>query len=197
MSSHFLYKITNQKTGKSYIGVTKNFSRRVASHLSGSGSSEIAKDLKDGFTSQILLIGSERYVYDMEPQAINLYNTLTPYGYNKGRGGEGGNTSKRLGELNTQAVLCEKDVLNIRTRAANKEPHESLALEFKVTREAISTLVRGDSWKHVGGPLTKRKLITQEDIDNFLALKAEGLNAKQISEKTGWSKSTIWKYLQK
>lgn len=197
MTSHFLYKITNQKTGKSYIGVTKNFSRRVACHLSGAGSSEIAKNLKDDFTTEILLIGSERYVYDMESKVIKLYNTLTPYGYNKGFGGEGGNVSNRLGESNTQAILSEKDVLNIRTRAANKEPHESLALEFKVTRETISTLVRGDSWKHVGGPITKRKLITQEDINIFLFLKTQGLSVKQISEKTGWSKPTIWKYLRK
>lgn len=196
MTSHYLYKLTNLNNGKSYIGVTKSLNRRVAAHLSGSGSAEIAKDLADTFTVTTLVIGSERYIYDLEPKAIDLYNTLAPQGYNLGRGGEGGNISLREGSLNTQAVLSEEVVVFIREEAARGVHHQTLADNFSVRRETISTLVRGDSWKSVGGPITKRRKVTSEDIRTFKELKEKGLSIKQIAKETNWSYSAVWNQLR-
>jgi hypothetical protein len=196
MTTHYLYKITNLDKGKSYIGVTKTLNRRIAAHLSGNGSVEIAKDLDDTFKATTLVIGMERYIYDLEPKVISLYNTIAPYGYNLGSGGEGGNVSNRQGVLNTQAILSESSVIFIREQAAKGVLHEDLAAQFSVTRETISTLVRGDSWKSVGGPITRRKKVTSEDIEAFKKLRSEGLSIKKISEKTNWSHSTVWKYLK-
>jgi DNA-binding MarR family transcriptional regulator len=68
--------------------------------------------------------------------------------------GDKGRTGTRPGSTNNVAKLTESDVLAIRERAAAGEILNNLAEEYGVTSIVISKIVRGLSWKHVGGPLT-------------------------------------------
>lgn len=54
-----------------------------------------------------------------------------------------------LGELSTNAKLTEKDVLEIRRRAASGETQISIAKNFPVSHKRISKIVRRETWKHI------------------------------------------------
>ena len=43
--THYIYKITNQVSGKSYIGQTINIKRRIFEHLTGEGSKNLLIDI--------------------------------------------------------------------------------------------------------------------------------------------------------
>jgi signal recognition particle subunit SEC65 len=50
-------------------------------------------------------------------------------------------------------VLTAEKVVQIRERRHAGETFDSLAAEFRVTRQAISQIVKGMTWKHAGGPI--------------------------------------------
>lgn len=193
-TAHYLYLITNPTNRKQYIGVSKDPNRRMREHFSGNGSKKIAEDLNDSMTFNLLVKGSEQYIYGIESEAISRFNTLDPNGYNIGIGGEGGNISNRKGELNTQARLSESQILEIRELASNNVLHSVLAEQFRVTRENISSIVRGASWANVGGIITSRKTVSSEDIEIFNYLLVKGLTRTLIAKETGWSYQTVYKY---
>ena len=61
----------------------------------------------------------------------------------------------QFGEKNTQAVLVESQVVEIRVRyAAGGVRQVDLAKEFGVSKRAISKISRGIMWPDVGGPRT-------------------------------------------
>lgn len=102
---YYLYKITNNVNGKLYLGVTKDFNKRMKQHINGSKdkallSRAIKRYGKANFTFEILCIGSEEYIYDLERKAICLYGSHCKdgHGYNislGGKGGEGNRIEKR------------------------------------------------------------------------------------------------------
>lgn len=194
MASHYLYRIFNPIKHKSYIGVTKNLLERKRCHFSGNGNKLLKEDLKDNLLFEVLVEGSERYIYDLEPLAIKAFDTLHPAGYNLGTGGEGGNITNRSGNSNTQAKLSESIVVSIREEAATGALHRDLAERYDVTRENISCIVRGASWAEYRGPISKRKVVLDEDKELFLSLIAEGRSRKDVANLTGWSYQTIYKY---
>jgi hypothetical protein len=60
------------------------------------------------------------------------------------------------GERNRHASLTEIDVLNIRVRFdAGCVTQTDLAIEFGVLQSTIGRIIRGETWKHVGGPIIR------------------------------------------
>lgn len=57
------------------------------------------------------------------------------------------------GEKNSHAKLLDEQVLAIRQRFDDGELIVTLAAEFGLTRSAISAIVNGRTWKHLGGPI--------------------------------------------
>lgn len=53
----------------------------------------------------------------------------------------------------TNPVLTAEKVVQIRQRRYEGATLDSLAAEFRVTRQAISQIVKGFTWKHAGGPI--------------------------------------------
>lgn len=53
------------------------------------------------------------------------------------------------GEQATSVKLTEKDVLQIRMRAANGESTRAIAKDFPVNQASISQIVRRRTWKHI------------------------------------------------
>lgn len=60
---------------------------------------------------------------------------------------EKGRSSNRRGEKCPTAKLTWEKVAKIRALAASGKTHTSIAPLFGVTREAVSTIVRGERWK--------------------------------------------------
>lgn len=199
--NYCVYKLTDT-SGLKYYGVTKEYKRRVQAHLSGNGSTLIREALSFGevFSADIVFEGTEENCYKKEAEMIKLENTVFPNGYNISKGGYQGGTSSRKGVDNTQSILNESKVLSIRVDyAENNKTQEELAKEYGVVRETISAIVRGSSWKEVGGPLTVKRnkdlKTPQNIIDNIIELrKSTKLTYDQISEKLNITRSVAAKY---
>lgn len=96
-----IYKITNNRNGKAYIGQTIHdaVNTRIRDHLAGKGNrilkQALAKYGADAFTFEILHDGIiPEFLNDLEKEAIAKFNTVTPHGYNLTAGGEDGVRSK-------------------------------------------------------------------------------------------------------
>lgn len=81
-----LYKIVNSINDKIYIGITSDPSRRLKQHKSDSSNCTKLKRamLKygpDNFSMEIICIGSEQYIIELEEKAITLYDSMMN-GYN-------------------------------------------------------------------------------------------------------------------
>lgn len=186
---------------KFYVGVTTTLRRRICAHLSGHGNRLIKECIQRGisFNEELLFEGPINDCYELEPFYIQKYNALFPLGYNLDSGGHAGGISDRKGSKNTQAILNEEIVLEIRELASNNPNLRDgeIAKRYGVTRESISILLRGDSWKNVGGPIRIKKSpkkVTSEDIVLFKELRNKGETYQTIADKFNRSPATIRKY---
>lgn len=97
MKPYYLYKIENKVNGKLYIGVTKNPEQRKKAHFFSRSQkarslikNAIDKYGVENFDFSILCIGERDYIFNLEAKAVDLYKTLSPFGYNIKPGGYGG-----------------------------------------------------------------------------------------------------------
>lgn len=99
---YYLYKITNKVNGKLYIGVTQNPTDRFKQHAKAKDSNRgsaihrsIEKHGWENFSTDLLCVGSRKYIYDLELAAIESYGShvSTGMGYNVCLGGVGVKTT--------------------------------------------------------------------------------------------------------
>lgn len=87
---YYIYKITNCKSPKIYIGVTNDFEKRIREHSYGNGDGLLARSVRkygwDCFSYEIIEKTENR---EREIYYIKEYNSKHPYGYNLTEGGEG------------------------------------------------------------------------------------------------------------
>ena len=103
-----IYRAVNRINGKSYIGFTKDFVRRMREHLSGDGKCRLFKDAlakygADNFLWETLYLSNDREFAQeiMEPYFIRLYKSYCKdNGYNLSLGGEGANGPGHFGSAN-------------------------------------------------------------------------------------------------
>lgn len=90
-----IYLITGP-TGKCYVGATKHTAEvRFKGHyrdaiINGCGGYLYSAMRSHGFENfgvETLIVGSQKYVFDLEDKFINLFGTRSPTGYNAVRGG--------------------------------------------------------------------------------------------------------------
>lgn len=99
-----IYKITNKKNGKAYIGkTTRDGKTRIQEHLKATSKSStllaraVRKHGEENFTWEILHDGIIPELLDSyEIEAIKIHNTLSPTGYNLTEGGTGGIPAKEV-----------------------------------------------------------------------------------------------------
>ena len=102
--NYYLYKITNLVNGKLYIGVTNNPDKRKRQHLYEDKKNKnplikaaIAKYGVESLMFEVICIGNQEYIYDLERKAVEAYGSMD-HGYNLtpgGRGGLGNKVKKR------------------------------------------------------------------------------------------------------
>jgi predicted GIY-YIG superfamily endonuclease len=86
----FVYKITNLKNGKIYVGATLNINRRIGKHkhmsLSGKSNSLLHIDMRkygfDSFRTEVIECCTEEDYLKKEIFYINSLKTYEPFGYN-------------------------------------------------------------------------------------------------------------------
>lgn len=86
MNVSYLYKIVNSVNDKVYIGISKNPELRFKQHFESRSNctklkNAINKYGKDKFSMEILCIGEEDYIIDLEVKAIIAYDSIEN-GYN-------------------------------------------------------------------------------------------------------------------
>lgn len=138
----YLYKLSNNVNGKSYIGITiRPVKKRLADHLGVAKRGRttlIARALRkyglDAFTLTVLAEASTyEELCEMERVAIQEYDTFNPHGYNLTLGGEGtlgrlqtdeakaAISAKNKGKIHDQAF---RDAVSARMKGVPKSPEQ-------------------------------------------------------------------------
>lgn len=148
-----IYKITNNVTGKFYIGQSKNIERRFIDHNTKSHNSEIIdKNInlygKSNFTYEILEECSIDELDEKENYYIKKYNAVQ-YGYNILNGGQ--LNGYRCGENNGNAKITESDVYYIREMYSKHKLRSDIYNEFKdkISESGFNSLWQGRCWTNV------------------------------------------------
>lgn len=69
-----------------------------------------------------------------------------------------------VGSRHPCSLLNEHAVVQIRNAYAEGADGEQLAAAYGVSASAIYDITKGKTWKHVGGPLTRRKSMSREAV---------------------------------
>lgn len=106
------------------------------------------------------------------------------------------------GERQALAKLTDEAVVEIRQRYADGATGVELALEYDMTASALRQVVRGETWAHVGGPLTFRTKVRFGDGNGSSKLNSaaaiqiraqhrDGATATSLAKQYGVSRQTI------
>lgn len=120
MKKFYLYKIVNSINDKVYIGMTSNPEYRFKQHLEPRSNCTKLRNAikchgKENFTMQVLCIGSEDYIIDLEYKAILAYDSIEQ-GYNL-----------VLGNPRTGGALLSQEVKDKISEGLNKFYSENVA----------------------------------------------------------------------
>lgn len=156
----WLYKITNKKNGKAYIGATITpVHRRINRHLHGAKHGKktlIAQAMrtfgKDAFLVEILARAeTQGQLSRMEMAAIRKHRTLAPNGYNRTVGGEhsrprrGFHLSKEHRDKISRAHVGIKHSAQSRRAISEAKRGKTHAPISKAARKRISASLMGHS----------------------------------------------------
>ncbi len=172
----FIYKITNTKNNKLYIGITKepNPKDRWMGHIysirGGTGCPLLMKAFnkygEEAFKFEVIIICFDEDLNIYEKEYIKKYNSLAPNGYNAHEGGEfGGNF---LGKKHTEAT---KRIMSIKSKEYNnrpdvKERHRQLAIELnrRIKAGEISGSSKSIKWQEYIKNRTSLSINTKNKI---------------------------------
>jgi group I intron endonuclease len=89
----YLYIIHNSVNDKKYVGVSIRPDERFKQHKRREGCPALRSAMKkygtDKFSMELLCVGDAETIDQLEIEAIQLFNSVTPNGYNVSLGGEG------------------------------------------------------------------------------------------------------------
>ena len=158
-----VYKITNLLNNKIYIGVAKDFNRRMYQHQRGQDAEKCYIDnaiLKYGWTNFKAEIidnyTTEEERKEKEKYYIQYYHSLREEGgYNLTRGGDETCFYDTSGENNPRAQLTKEDVYKIRQRRMNGERLADVYADYQDKlegdrRAGFSKVWLHESWPNVG-----------------------------------------------
>ena len=193
-----IYKITNKVNNKIYIGQSKNPEMRWEAHCQKKERYEslIHKAIihygRENFTFEIL--GWFEDYNEKEKYYIQLYRSLTPYGYNIMTGGEVppvhyGEENPAAKINNETAELIKKDLMNWSI------PRKQIVKKYHVTHDIVRHINEGDSWRdcNLTYPLRpQEKELDKLKVEKVIELlTTTDLSQKEIGRRVGWNRSAV------
>lgn len=182
----FIYKITNNVNGKSYIGQTiQDVKERYYQHcatkcnkavLNMAIHKAILKYGKNNFTLEVIEEVESNLLNDREIYWINYYNSYNN-GYNSTLGGQQG--FKNFKNLNVEQIIKEY-LLGKSLR--------SIGTMFKVDKQTIKDLLLRNNIKLRS---TRTYKLSQDNREEILKDLSSGLSRKQVLDKWKISKSYL------
>ena len=147
-----IYKITNKKTGKSYIGQSNDIERRFKEHQIVGEKSRIPVDIaikkygKDAFLYEIIEECDISELNNKETYWIQQFDTVNN-GYNCNMGGE----QQSIGEANGRAKLTENDIKAIRQAYNEHKKQKEVYQNYKdlISFNHFQNIWQGRVWKHI------------------------------------------------
>lgn len=169
-----IYKITNIKNNKIYVGQSNNIYRRFREHQTKGESSKIPVDIaiqkygKDSFTYEILEECNITELNEKETFWIKKLNAIKN-GYNCSEGGE----QQSIGENNGRSKLTEQDVIKIRKAYNNHLKQKDIYEEYKniVSFGYFQNVWQGRAWAHI-----MPEVFTEENKNYYIYQNSNGGN---------------------
>jgi group I intron endonuclease len=195
----YIYKITNTKNKKCYIGVTtkNNPNERWYGHKNaiknGRGCpllrNAFTKHGEDSFKFEVLIICFDTDLYIYEKEYIKKYNSMTPNGYNAHEGGEfGGNF---LGKKHTEEV---KEKMRLKLIEYNKseevrEKARQRLINFNKTHNIGELQRKSEKWQKAlregrigGGQSDEVKNKIRESVKRYFENNGSSINKEKHSQ---------------
>ena len=201
-----IYKITNKKKKKCYIGQSNDIKRRFAQHKSPyewnrNPESHLYRAFQkygiNNFQFEVIEECSNEELNDKEIFWINYYHSMTKEnGYNLNSGGNG-----TQGENHPRHKLTKEDVIDIRTRYNNHERCKEVEALYAdvIGHSGFSKIWKGETWKDImpevyteenkqfhlhntgqKGSENGRSLLTEEDVIAIRLRKKNGEDWKLV-----------------
>lgn len=197
-----IYKFTNKINNKIYIGLSNDIERRYREHINnailGKDHVYLHEEIKkygiDNFTFEVVEtfdINDRDLLAEREKYWISYYDSYYN-GYNNTTGGD---------LSNGRPKLTSEDVINIRTRYANRERCMVVYQDYanRINRTGFNKIWKGETWKyimpevytpenreyhkqHTGNPgaYNGRAKVTIDDVKSIKKRKQLGESAKSI-----------------
>lgn len=156
MKENCIYLITNKLTKQQYVGVTKDFDKRMYQHKIGHDSEKSYVDraiLKygwDNFTAEII----DNYTTETERKTLEqfyikkLHTHRSEGGYNITWGGDDNIFPNVSGSKNPRAQLTEEDVARIRERRMNGERLNDVFKDYEDKLDGDKRAGFSKAWLH-------------------------------------------------
>lgn len=139
-----IYKITNLKNGKAYVGQSINIERRWREHCRPSKAYKslitqaIVEDGKENFSFQVLVECEINELNDLELKFIHQFNTLEPNGYNIATTTNANNRAKN----NTADVVILDIISDIKDGVLS---FTDIAKKYDINKSTVSRINSGDT----------------------------------------------------
>lgn len=194
-TNYAVYKITNNITNKSYIGVDSYFPKRLRQHQSMLLNnkhknkylqSSYNKYGKDNFTFELLETCIDRETMLLkEIELIKLYNSLEN-GYNHTVGGEGSFGYKHSEESISKMSSWERIVTPEWRKAISD------ATRGKSKKKGIKRINHPDYSRWIGGEKHPVAKLKQQDVNNIRKLYNDGETQLSLSKKFNITKTQVY-----
>lgn len=169
-----IYKITNVKNNKIYVGQSNDIYRRFYEHQTKGESSRIPVDVaiqkygKDSFIYEVLEECDITELNQKETFWIRKLNAIKD-GYNCSEGGE----QQSIGENNGRSKLTEQDIIEIRKAYNNHLKQKDVYEKYKdiISFGYFQNLWQGRSWSHI-----MPEVFTEENKQYYIFQNSNGGN---------------------
>ncbi len=201
-----IYKITNQLTGKSYIGWTsQNLDRRWIQHQKLANKNldnrpfynAIRKYGVDCWTTEVLAITEDKATAKQkEIEYIELFESYD-YGYNATRGGDGNNDIKMSAESNqARSEALKGRPKNYDRMAGKSHSAETKAKMSQAHKGMKKPWIKWTQEQIVKSAMTRRAL-NEQQYNQIHLLRNQGLRICDIAKQVDISADLVKKWLNK
>lgn len=180
MELGYIYKITNKKNGKAYIGQSINYRKRITMHKMGNRGCVIHKAItkygKQNFTYEILERIPQEHLDEREITWIAAFNTFYGEGYNCTPGGQG--------------EICRKNGRKVGGGRRKKGYDYSIEVKSKISdaKKGINIIIGSENKKKYKHSQETKDKISKNNKRHFLGRN----HTKEAKDKMSAAHKMLW-----